>query len=186
MKYEIFWKSLKYDATEHCTIDQSFESNNVQGNIVGNHNANLFEVDYQLITDINWRINILDIVCRSNEIVRQWQLKKLNGGWLINDIWTPDLKECIDIDISLTPFTNTLPIRRLNFTDQPRHSIEVVYLNILTGEISKSRQHYTKISDRLYLYENDTRAFHAQLHIDDHCFVTEYEELFVRTNPVEQ
>ena len=35
------------------------------------------------------------------------------GHWQENGKDRPDLHGCIDIDIQATPFTNTLPIRRL-------------------------------------------------------------------------
>ncbi|WP_165501349.1 putative glycolipid-binding domain-containing protein [Pedobacter psychrodurus] len=72
--------------------------------------------------------------------------KKMAVGWLTIQLII-DLMVCLDIDISLTPFTNTLSIRRLVFNGHLRNRIEVVYIDIIAATIVPAMQYYSRISE---------------------------------------
>lgn len=84
------------------------------------------------------------------------------------------------IDISLTPFTNTLPINHLNFIAHQKKTIEVMYVDIFKGSIEAVKQKYSKNSDLIYHYENLPKDFEADLDVDDSGFVNLYPTLFER------
>jgi uncharacterized protein len=180
MMKEIIWKSSEYGTVEHCSVELTPEWNAANSRISCTINGQDIEVHYKLETDEHWRTRKVEIIKRSKEMVNNWHLIKSGEGWLVNDHPAADLEGCMDIDISLTPLTNTLPIRRLDFISQPHHRIEVVYIDMLAGEISKVRQHYTRLSGHSYLYENDDGEFSARLNTDSEDFVIDYEGLFER------
>ena len=93
-----------------------------------------------------------------------------------------ECKGCIDIDISLTPFTNSLPINRLQLQVNEVQYIKVLYIDILGRTIRSVVQQYTKISDHKYQYENVPNDFEAVITVDEWGIVTEYPGLFVRLN----
>jgi hypothetical protein len=62
------------------------------------------------------------------------------GAWTMNGTLSPEFDECIDVDIPLTPFTNTLPINRLELLQQEQREIKVVYIDILEHQIKSVRQ----------------------------------------------
>ena len=64
-----------------------------------------------------------------------------------------EFKGCIDIDISLTPFTNSLPINRLEWELNKPRQINVMFLDILSHEIIPVQQRYTKLSNTEYKFE---------------------------------
>ena len=94
-------------------------------------------------------------------------------------------KGCIDVDIPLTPFTNTLPIRRLHWDDDDAHEIQVIYCDVLDQQIQPVRQKYIRRSGSLYHYENIPNDFEADITVDEHGLVVDYPALFVRTAALE-
>ncbi len=92
-----------------------------------------------------------------------------------------EFKGCIDIDISLTPFTNSLPINRLQWRLNKPQQIKVLFLDILSQEILAVQQRYTKLSETEYKFENVPNDFEAIINVDDSGMVVNYPELFVRT-----
>jgi uncharacterized protein len=92
---------------------------------------------------------------------------------------------CIDIDIPLTPFTNTLPVSRLNLKNGEEQRIKVIYLDILEATIRPVQQKYTRLSPTVYHYENIPNDFEADITVDDRGFVVDYPSLFRRTSVVE-
>lgn len=85
------------------------------------------------------------------------------------------------IDISATPFTNTLPIRRLKLLKGERREIRVAYLALPALTLEPADQAYTCIEPRRrYLYEGPLRQFQAELTIDADWLVEDYPTLFKR------
>jgi hypothetical protein len=88
---------------------------------------------------------------------------------------------CTDVDIPLTPFTNTLPINRLKLAEGEEHQIKVIYLDLLEQQISPVKQKYIRLSKTEYHYENVPNDFEAKIDVDELGFVVNYPSLFVRT-----
>lgn len=91
------------------------------------------------------------------------------------------LDGCIDVDLSATPFTNTLPIRRLGLSQGQRQLIRVAYVAIPALTVEPVDQAYTCIEpNRRYLYEGLFRQFKAELMVDEEGLVEDYPSLFRR------
>jgi hypothetical protein len=96
-----------------------------------------------------------------------------------------DLEGCIDVDISATPFTNTLPIRRLGLEPGGSSEIDVVYVDPLPAlEVRREAQRYTYLEVRehgaRYLYQSVRSGFRAELEVDADGLVLDYPDLWER------
>ena len=94
-------------------------------------------------------------------------------------------KRCIDIDLAGTPFTNTLPIRRLNLTRRSGTAkLRMLYVPFDSFEPTVDGQHYTCLEDgRLYRYQAEDGSFTADLPVDEDGLVLDYPTLFRRLSP---
>jgi len=99
----------------------------------------------------------------------------------------PALDGCIDVDISATPFTNTLPIRRLGLKPGEAANLKVAYLAIPEMRVEPARQRYTCLErddqGGLYRYESldgEFAGFTADLPVDAGGLVLDYPGLFRR------
>ena len=93
----------------------------------------------------------------------------------------PQLGGAIDIDISITPFTNTLPIRRLNLRTGQSEEILAVYIQVPGLSITTDRQRYTCLeTGRRYRYESLDSDFTREIEIDVNGLVVIYPGLFRR------
>src|SRR5690606_20127270 len=103
------------------------------------------------------------------------------GNWTKDSMAMPEYQGCIDIDIPLTPFTNTLPIRRLKLADGQSATIRVLYLDVLAERFMPVSQKYKRLSATAYHYENVPNDFEATITVDSDGLVEDYPALFVRT-----
>ena len=98
------------------------------------------------------------------------------------------LQGCIDVDIMVTPLTNTLPIRRLQLALGESREISVVYIAAPDLSIRPFRQRYTRLDDvdsgQRYRYESLDSGFTAVLPVDDDGFVIDYPGIWRRVWPV--
>ncbi|CAH0127309.1 hypothetical protein SRABI36_00180 [Pedobacter sp. Bi36] len=178
MERKITWEGLKYKSLENCTLTETDNGVTVTSIITGQVNNQVIKVSYKILTDPLWTTYLVEInvILGGNE--KTVLLEKKGAYWLVNNTIDHRFDGCVDIDISLTPFTNTLPIRRLVFNGQLSNRIEVIYIDIIADMIMPVRQYYTKISDSVYLYENEKSTFKAELKTDSYGLVIEYPKLF--------
>ena len=97
------------------------------------------------------------------------------------------LKGCLDVDISATPFTNTLPIRRLALQPGSSATLSMVYIAVPRMQVEVTQQRYTCLevapSGGRYRFEslrNGVSSFTAELPVDRDGLVVDYPGLFRR------
>jgi len=178
MERKIRWEGLEYKSLENCTLTETDNGVAITSIITGQVNNGAIKVSYKILTDTLWATYFVEINVVSGRNEKKILLEKEGTYWLVNNAIDHRFDGCLDIDISLTPFTNTLPIRRLVFDGQLSNRIEVIYIDIIADVIMPVRQYYTKISDSVYLYENEKSTFKAELKTDPYGLVIEYPKLF--------
>jgi len=106
------------------------------------------------------------------------------GHWWHGDGRTvAELDGCIDIDIWPTPFTNSFPIRRQPLAVGERREFRMAWVFALDLTVRPQPQAYTRLAERLYLFENlDGSGFKAELPVDDDGIVLDYPGLFRRVS----
>jgi uncharacterized protein len=103
------------------------------------------------------------------------------GRWgEINGAHRPDLDGCVDIDLTCTPFTNTLPIRRLPLRVGDSALITVAYVDVETLDVQPDRQRYTRLASHRWLFEQLTTDFAEEIEVDEFGLVRDYPTLFRR------
>jgi hypothetical protein len=181
MQTNLLWSGREYYSLENCLADITANGLIVNSTIVGYYEEKIYRVEYIIKTNKLWETTHLEINSRHDN--KTQSLKFIGdgkGNWTGNGKTAVEFKGCIDVDIPLTPFTNTLPIRRLNLNDGQTQEIKVIYCDLLEGSIKAVRQKYTRISATSYHYENVPNDFEATIEVDESGFVVDYPSLFIR------
>lgn len=80
----------------------------------------------------------------------------------------------------MTPFTNTLAIRRLGLKVGESAEIKVAYILVPELSLRAASQRYTRVADRLWRFEALDIDFTADITVDEGGFVMDYPGLFRR------
>jgi len=181
MQQDIRWKSEYYHTSEHCQLSRLADRLEIQSHITGRYENTAVDLRYTIHTDLQWQVRSFTVNSRLDDMTTIITgAKTRTGTWLINGLPDPALDTCIDIDISLTPFTNSLPINRLSFIPDQPQQIHVVYMDILTKQILHRQQQYTCLSPTRYHFANIPNDFEADITTDENGLVTDYPGLFTR------
>ncbi len=179
MEFYKTWESDLYKSTERCKVVSKDGTIEVNASVAGQFEENPFTVNYLITTNRNWQTLNFSIGFKiDKKIGNMAYFTDGKGNWYKEEGVAEEFKGCLDIDISLTPFTNSLPINRLKLEENESAIIPVIYINIFTGAGKKVFQKYTRLSDEKYHYENVPNDFEAVLIVDKDGFVTGYPELF--------
>lgn len=138
------------------------------------------EGGYVVEADDTWRTRRVAVDLASP--ARKLELRA-NGAGRWSDgagVWIPALDGCLDIDISLTPATNTLPIRRLDLAIGQAAEIKVAYVLAPELRLRTGRQVYARLGEKLWRFQAPDSGFTAELTVDGEGFVLDYPPLFAR------
>ncbi len=181
MRLEVLWRQLAGTGAEHLILDLGREIH-ADSLSVGEVDGNAYRVRYGLDCDAAWN-------------VRRVLVEDLVNGKIIslaryeNDQWADEagrvvdaVSGCTDVDIMITPFTNTLPIRRLGMAPGESREIAVVYFGLPALVVSKLEQRYTCLARNAdgerYRYESLKTGFSAELQVDTDGLVVDYPNIF--------
>lgn len=180
MEKSIVWKGLDDDTEEHCSINYHDDCIKVHSEIEGWANNKAVYVEYWLKLAPNWDVMEFEVTTHIADTEFIYALTRdEDGNWKDKQGKIhPQFKNCRYIDITLTPFTNTLPVNGLHLKEGEGHDIEVVYINVLKHEMAPFKQRYTKLKSQQYKYENRDGSFSADITVDEDGFVTHYPGLF--------
>jgi uncharacterized protein len=188
MPMDLEWESLRWQGIEHVVTGTYVGGFRADGLVVLGPPLGPVSVSYQVECDASWRVTGLTIHAVSAADHRNLVLRAdHNGHWRADGQPLPDLAGCIDIDISLTPLTNTLPIRRLAWEPGRPRELDVVYVNAPDLRLSRARQRYTLLGpgkqDDTTMYRYESRSFQADLTVDGDGFVIDYPGIWRRVWP---
>jgi hypothetical protein len=173
------WQNWEGYATEKITLRETKDGIFVES-IITNAGQESFTVGYTIFCDASWRVRRFEI--DSTEKKERLRLESDGlGRWSNNSIAIAELSGAIDIDITATPFTNTLPIRRLKLKENRTEDISVVYITVPELNVSAERQRYTcLIPNRRYRFEQLDTGFVREIETDENGLVLVYPGLFKR------
>jgi len=103
------------------------------------------------------------------------------GRWgEINGAHRHDLAGCTDIDLPVTPFTNSVPIRRLGLDVGDDAEVIAAMVDVETLGVVPVRQRYRRLTARRFEYANLDSDYTAELDVDEYGLVHDYPDSYRR------
>jgi len=185
MEREVMWVPWERPGLEHLRLVTSGRGVVANGLVIGLEAGRPFRIGYEIRCDRRWRVREIRAAAPDSERPVLELFADGEGHWKRGGGEpVPELDGCIDVDISATPFTNTLPIRRLGL--EPGHSEEltITYVRVPELLVGPERQRYgcleAQADSGLYRFEALPSGFTAELPVDAEGLVIDYPGLFRR------
>jgi uncharacterized protein len=191
MARDVFWAPWDAPGLEHLRLlEAGAEAISADGAIIAIVDGQVFRASYQIACDAAWRVREARIMVSHPATIVLDHHADGKGHWSnTSGEPLPALDGCIDVDFAATPFTNTLPIRRLDLQPGESAEVAVVYVDAPSLEVTPVRQRYTCLASGAdgarYRFEALPYAalpdgFSAELSVDADGLVREYPPLFRR------
>ena len=101
--------------------------------------------------------------------------------WTVNESPAPQLDGLADVDLSVTPSTNTPPIRRLRLAIGQRAEVTAAWVRFPALDVVPLRQIYRRVGVDTYEYEAPELPFAAVLRCDEDGVVRRYGDLWTES-----
>jgi hypothetical protein len=175
------WQDWDGKGIEHLVLREGAREIVAESVVVGSADSAPFALRYRIRCDKSWRVRSAEVGLigsdRAVEIAGDGK-----GNWSdASGKRLPKLAGAIDIDLSVTPFTNTLPIRRLKLRTGQSAEIVTVYMLAPALTMTTDPQRYTCLEPlKRYRYESIDSDFTREIEVDRRGMVVTYPGLFRR------
>ncbi len=185
------WQDWDARGIEHLALREGAREIVAESVVVGSADDAVFALRYRIRCDKSWRVRSAEVAIvgdnRKIEITADGK-----GNWFdASGKPRPELAGALDIDLSATPFTNTIPIRRLKLRAGQSADVVTAYILVhaLAGtaarptglSLTTDAQRYTCLVPRKrYRYESIDSDFRRDIEVDSHALVVTYPGLFRR------
>lgn len=177
---EARWQGWAGTGLQHLVLREGRDEIVAQAAVVGDEEGARFGARFRIACDPAWRVRRVEVEAVGGPSV----VLTADGAGHWRDgagAPRPELEGAIDVDLPMTPFTNTLPIRRLDLRAGESADLRVVYIVMPQGSITVSPQRYTCLEPRRrYRYGSLDADFVAEIEVDADGLVVTYPDLFRR------
>lgn len=127
---------------------------------------------YRVTADRRWVTRRVSVELESG-VSRSLEIEHDGKGiWSVDGITRPDLTGCLDVDLGISPSTNTLPIRRLAMDITETKRIVAAWVRFPDLVVDPLPQIYERRSVSVYRYRSD--SFCADIEVDERSVVVRY------------
>ena len=166
---------------DYCALWHDNHTWQLEGEVVQLFAGQPGQASYQVQCDDRWHTRAVSIELDISGVRRSLYLTVAEGRWYAGSEELTALRGCVDVDLGLTPATNTLPIRRIAPAVGDHCDVVAAWVSFPALQIEPLVQRYTHLEAIRYRYEtfdtSDMRgapAFSAELTVDHDGLVVEY------------
>jgi uncharacterized protein len=175
-------RTMDNNSLEYAMVQPSATGVELSGTIVAIHEDTPLEVRYLIQCDADWQTRGVSIEQRLGLEQSTLSLTVDETGKWIDRRTGPisAITGCLEVDLELTPITNSLPINRLNLAIGQQEEIAVAWIRFPTLEVVHARQSYERLSDRTFRYRSLASGFTADIDVDEIGLTVRYEGIWER------
>jgi uncharacterized protein len=173
----VLWQRFSEPSLESFTLYQHQAGFEFRGAVVLELEGQPSSVNYRILTTKNWLTQQVTVELRQAGEEKSLELRVDDEQrWWQNEQELTRLQGLYDVDLSVTPATNTLPLRRLDLGGGEAREVTAAWVKFPELELEPLPQRYTRVAKYRYRYESGTALadFSAELQVDDAGLVTEY------------
>lgn len=172
--HEVRWRTWDGEGDEVTTLTWENEGWTVSGLVSRER------LQYVVRLSAGWKVRQF-ILFRDMDEPDLWLGTDGAGRWgEVNGAHRTELDGCYDVDLTCTPFTTILPIRRLLLEEGDSAELPVVRIDPETLGVRADVQRYTRLASHRWGFEQPSTRFSVEFDVDEHGLVVDYPGLFRR------
>ena len=161
------WRRLDRPGIERCTLGDG----RIDGTVLTFLDRRPTEVRYAVRFDDGWVTREVKVAVDDGRERRRLELTHDGKGrWTTGDgLALDDVDGCLDVDLEVSPSTNTLPIRRVGASTE----VEAAWVRFPSLTVERLPQRYERLGDRRWRYSSG--RFKAMLEVSADALVVRYQ-----------
>lgn len=176
----ILWRRLDVPGHESCRLDSDGERRHLVGSAIFAHEGQACRLEYEVTADLAWRTQSATVSGWIGRAPVAIQISvDAEQRWRLNGVECPEVAGSVDVDLSFTPATNTLPIQRMGLAVGQAATVRAAWLTFPSLALEPLDQIYRRTGPSAYRYDVADGSFGADLEVNAVGLVTRYPGLWV-------
>jgi len=177
----LFWRRTDVDGLERMELTASPAGVTARATVLCHAEGGL-RLDHQWRLDPQWRALSVTVERWNAQGHGRLLLERTGQGWRVDGASRADLDGAEEPDLSVTPFCNSFPIRRLPEAPGARLTLDTAFIDGAALTVTRSRQRYERQGSGRCRYVDLglSAGFAADLTVDEDGLILRYEHLFER------
>jgi hypothetical protein len=176
------WRRLDAPGHDAAALVRCSNGAEIHGAAVFREHGSVCALAYRVACDPAWRTTATEVDgwCDGRPVGLRIRRTR-EGHWWLNERTCPEVIGCDDVDLSFTPATNLLPIRRLALRVGAAAEVRAAWLAWPEAALAPITQRYARRSAETYDYEADVPGqgrFAAVLRVGPESWVLDYGDLW--------
>jgi len=173
------WRALGREGEDKCRLVRVDQGWMLIGHARFRDDIGFAALDYTVRCDQDWHTMSADVAGLHGDLEVRIRIERHSGGWVLNNVLQPGMEAAVDLDLSFTPATNLMPLRRLTLSDQPQLQLRAAWLRYPHAGLHPLDQTYAagKVVGAIS-YSAEQTGFATTLEVDETGFVTLYPGLW--------
>lgn len=177
----LLWTRRDTLSLEYFQLHETPGDVRLSGTVITAHEGEPLRIEYFIHCDGSWvtrtaRINLT----RGTASTEMSLVADDQRRWWRDGTEIAEVAGCLDVDISLSPSTNTLPIRRLALEHGGARDVAAAWIKFPELTVERLAQRYVRTGERSYRYSSNGGAFTADIEVDELGLVVRYPPLWER------
>ena len=175
----MLWRRVDQPGHDAARLSAGAAGVCLEGSAVFSESGRACALAYRVECDAAWRTRAVRITgwCGADDIALTIAVDA-GGRWTVNGVECAAVQGCADVDLSFTPATNMLPIRRLALDIGAAAEVRAAWLRFPELTLEPLDQRYTRVAALQYRYEAPGHAFVALLDTNEAGMVRTYQGLW--------
>lgn len=168
------WRPVSVPGTDRCRLVQEDDGWMLVGHARFSDAGDWVALDYVVRCDAAWHTLSADVTGVHGDQEVAFRIRRESDDWTLNDTPQPDVQGARDLDLSFTPATNLMPLRRLKDAPLRLTAAWLAYPDAAYAEAALCPlvQRYRPVGDGRVMYLSDRSE--ALMTVHPTGFVTDY------------
>ena len=175
----VIWRRLDAPGHDACRLEEHEAGWILDGGAVFREKGVPASLSYRIECDRTWRSQRGRLHGWIGPDRIDFRIERTAGDtWTLNGVEQAGVRDCIDLDLAITPATNLIPIRRLALAVGQSADAPAAWLQVAATSLVVLPQHYERRTEITYLYEAPTTGFSGPLEVTPSGFARRYAGLW--------
>jgi hypothetical protein len=175
--HAILWRRLDTPGHDLCALDETTPPR-LRGAAAFEQESLPCLLAYEVTCDEDWSTTSARVSGWLGKDRVAIEIVRSGTTWSVNGAACPEVEGCLDVDLSFSPCTNLLHIRRVGLRPGEEAVVRAAWLLFPELRLESLEQTYRNIDDSTYAYESVEGGYRDRLRVNEAGFVTDYPGLW--------
>ncbi len=174
----MLWRRIDVPGHDACRLERAHDGWRLEGAAVFRGKEGPTFLAYSVQCDALWRTVSGRVGGFVGERAVDFAVARRGSDWTLDGVLVPGLDHLVDLDLSFTPATNLLQLRRVPILANESVPLPVAWFDVDAGTLTELPQTYERRGPNAFWYRAPSVDYEGLLELAPNGFIRNYPNLW--------